>query len=70
MKIYQVTLHDPHEGTCYAWAGSKRAGEKMLAAMKRDMECDGSGEVEQIDMPTDKQNLIGWLNRNFTRDNG
>lgn len=71
MKLYRHTMHDADEGTLFSWHASKadamRAKREFEA--RRGESCD-AGQVEAVDVPTDKRGLLSWLNSNCNSDNG
>lgn len=77
MKIYKTYWQDASEGFCQSWHPSMREADRALVARRREHK-DRTGSkddpepmgVDVVNVPTDKQGLIGWLNTNFSRDNG
>lgn len=75
MKLYRTVFQDKDEGTCYTWHGGYNAALRELRRLQRER-ANGGGvpvlheTVEEIFIPTTKSGLIGWLNQQFTRDNG
>jgi hypothetical protein len=74
MKLYRVTYHHPHEGLCYEWYATARAGEAALKLIK-DENADATWEyrLETEQVPGDQRYakaLCDWLNERFIRDNG
>lgn len=67
MKLWRAWHHDPSEGRCYVWASSERA-VKQLA--RNDWGPLTAVEIERVEIPTTKAELVDWLNKNFSRDNG
>jgi hypothetical protein len=69
MKLYRVTWNDAHEGTCYEWAKTAAAAEKIRKAV-----FDSYGvtvvDVFPIDVPTHKDKLVKWLKMYLIRANG
>lgn len=72
MKIYRITLSTGDEGIVQAWAGSKDEAKRKLREMKGNYEQADqmTGDIEAMDIPTDKAGLLSWLNAYFDRDNG
>lgn len=72
MKVYRVMIYDRDEGMTLTWFGNKRVAEKVLrdAQAERDEPAVGPEGVEEVNIPTDKEGLLRWLNANFNRDNG
>jgi len=74
-NVYRVDFHDPHLGTMISWFTSESKAKSYLAKMKREQKAEGiepSGpqEVLAVELPANKGELVEWLNRNFTTDNG
>jgi hypothetical protein len=77
MRVYRTHWHEPDTGTVQSWHPSKRRASEALRAIKRAVveagndagDCEPSG-VEAVDVPTDKDGLIGWLNVWLNTDNG
>lgn len=68
MRIYRLYCADLFEGHCYQWARSLRE----VAVRRREMKGDGFSvhSIDALDFPSKKGDVVGWLNKNFTRDNG
>lgn len=69
MKLWRAYTIDPHDGTIYRWAGDAKAACEARRELERDGYTNPTG-IEAVDIPTSKAGLIGWLNDNFTTDNG
>jgi len=71
MKVYRVDFQDAGEGCLVSWHASRREAEKYLHAQQRERgEAQGPETVRAVEIPTTRADLIGWLNRNLTTDNG
>lgn len=73
MKVYKISYHHPDIGCQLAWAASQREAKKALreiiAGYDNPQDAE-PGNIEQVDIPTDKAGLIDWLNRWVDTDNG
>ena len=67
MKLYLVRYSSPHDGERWRWCGSKAAADREAASLGEHEELM---EIEQVDVPEQKQPLIAWLNRHATDNNG
>ena len=67
MKIWKGWINTPHEGCLHVqvWAGSERAVRQLAKN-----EIDGKWTFEHVEIPTAKEGLIEWLNKNLRTDNG
>lgn len=72
MKLYRLTWSDAWEGSCLAWVGSKAAAKKRRweIAGELDRNVPTSIDIERVEVPTSKEDLLEWLNTNLTRNNG
>lgn len=77
MKLYKVTWNHPDEGKCVHWAGSKTEAERALRSAINDLgketdyqETGGPTSINAVEIPTDKEGLLKWLNTWFDRENG
>lgn len=70
MKLIRLSWHDKDEGTCYEWHSSKDAASKARTQKRNKYHEPKLGEIESVEVPTDKTGLVAWLNRHFIRDNG
>lgn len=74
MKLYRVTYIHPHEGTCYEWHPTAAAAKAALKSLKAENEGhDFEWRVESENVPVGllhRDEMVKWLNRRFTRDNG
>lgn len=66
MKVWRAYILHPHDGTLYVW-GTSRASTALLA---KNEFAGSKPKFEQLDIPTKKADLVDWLNRNFSTDNG
>lgn len=72
MRLHRVKFHDPDQGEALFWFGTKREAQQKLRQLQKDRthEQQGAEEVEQVEVPTKKEELISWLNTNLDRNNG
>ncbi len=75
MKLYRITIVDPHEGTCYVWAHTRTLVKERAREIVRNMATDTKvtpAMVEEIRIGNSSEALAEWLNRPYgwTRDNG
>lgn len=71
MKIYKLSWQNPEEGSCMRWASSQEAAvkERMKVCEEHGVK-RGDVSIDAVEIDTTKAGLIGWLNAQFTRDNG
>jgi hypothetical protein len=64
MIVYRLNYWDDEyeDRSRLEWFRSKRAAEKRCAELRR-MYSERDLEVDKITIPSDKQGLIDWLNR-------
>ncbi len=75
MKVWRIRWQDDSDsGAMIAWAASKRAAEKALAANLKEAgltrETGGPCGVEPVEIPTGKAGLLHWLNVWIATDSG
>ena len=71
MKVYRGVILDPHEGTCYVWASSRKLCTQRAKQAADDMSNpDATCTVEPVDLGRRAFDVGNWLHRNFKRDNG
>ena len=65
MNLYRVDCSED-KGNCTehktVWCGSQKAVADMKRTINQEPELELSG-ITVIDIPTDKNGLIGWLNK-------
>ena len=71
MKIYLVSVEDPHQGNCLYWCETEidqdiAVLEKTKAHGVRSIDCD----TYEYDIKPTRKSFIEFLNIHFTRDNG
>ncbi len=66
MKLYKITKVDPIEGTTFHWCGTQQDAKQQNKAFLDDFDTIVSS-WEAVDVPTDKPNLLGWLNTNVNQ---
>jgi len=64
MKLYQVTYTDNTNTVRRQFASSDAAASQLSTKLKADGTAEKRPERESIDVPTDKNGLIIWLNEN------
>jgi hypothetical protein len=64
MKLYRIQGRHREEGNIYAWAGTAADAKKTAAKMddEHHFKLDDFPTVEIVEVPTDKQGLLRWLN--------
>ena len=70
MRLYKITAptyNDNEEHNAVAWAGTQADAKATAKAMQPGVY---KPSIEEVDFPTDKPNLLAWLNAHFNRDNG
>ncbi len=71
MKIYRCAFHDASLGLMLTWHSSRRQAEHELRRLQSQRDAPSGVEaVELVEIPTDRNGLLSWLNRNFGSDNG
>ena len=71
MKLWMCQWHDPDDGTCQTWHPNRADAEAAMLVIQQERgEAMPGDRVVQVDVPTAKHDLLRWLNRNFSRDNG
>ena len=58
MKCYRVDYHDPDTGPSTYWAANK----EHARVFARDIESDSNPEIWPVDVPTEKRELLRFLN--------
>lgn len=72
MLLYKITFKTKSNGEIHVsnpkWVGSKSEASKERAWIRsRDHYVPASVETEQIDVPTNKKGLLGFLNRQYQK---
>lgn len=72
MKLYRVWFSAPNEGVVLAWFASKKEADNEIVNLKKQYNLDDETEpdIEAIDVPIKRKELLAWLNQNFNRNNG
>jgi hypothetical protein len=72
MKVIRLSYWDSDNGCCLSWHRNKSEAEKHLSHLSEDGRLNGDGPttIKTVEIPTDKDGLIDWLNANFDTDNG
>lgn len=73
MNLHRIQYGRLGHGAVVEWYGTKRDAAKTLARRKREgLITDVSIPTfnEAVEVPTTKEGLLAWLNRNLTSDNG
>lgn len=64
MKIYQIKYGQKEGVERQEFAASDGAASKRCTELKKDADTVGKPERSAIDIPTNKADLIDWLNKN------
>ena len=67
MKVYELVFVDPEQGLIRQWKRNKRQITKFINAWKRDFPMRTLLVNQAVDIPTDKQGFVDWLNENAKR---
>ena len=72
MKLYRCNFYDTDSGCVVSWHSSERQARAALRELQQDRgeAAQGPEGVERVEVPTDRNGLIGWLNINLVSDNG
>lgn len=70
MKLYQTNAYHKDEGRMLLWSGSQADAAKDRKTLKEDAQVISKPKTEVIDVPTNKKDLLLWLNQRLNRDNG
>lgn len=69
-RIYRCNYWDADLGQLVSWHATRRDAERELARQVRENgPGQGAEEVEPVDFPTRKADVIAWLNRHLSTDN-
>ena len=71
MQFFKITYFNVAEGNCASFAPSLGAAEAILACVRRTGEADPEhpSAVVRVEIPTDKEGMLRWLNLNCNREN-
>lgn len=70
MKLWRITSFQPH-GVFWQWHKTKADALKAIPQLMEDAEIGrDSIEVEAVEVPTRKAELVCWLNANAPDHNG
>jgi hypothetical protein len=69
MKLYKTTLQTGADSVRTSWSGAAAAASKDRTEFKKVGQLDPHDkkvlpETEEIDVPTNKTDLLVWLNKN------
>jgi len=67
MKFYRLEWSDPDHGMRVEWFTSEVNAKKANTGLKK---LKMAGTITPVDIPTTKNELVAWLNKNVQTDNG
>lgn len=68
MKLWKSYYHDPDHGIVVRWFSTRREAERHQREIAKDEDA-APGNIEAVNVPTDKAGLLNWLNIWVTTDN-
>jgi hypothetical protein len=70
LKLFRVRIHHYEKASTLIWRDSAPSAENALkVALKTLPDIKAESSIELVEIPTDKQGLLIWLNENFKTDN-
>ena len=70
MNVFRIQWWDLADGNCYAWAATKGEVHQQKQRIRAHTGRKPEFDVEVVEIPTTKAELVAWLNAHFTTDNG
>ena len=67
MRLYEIKYENSEGEVRREFAGSDSDASKRSTELKKTNVAVNKPTREAVDVPTDKQGLIGWLNENATK---
>ena len=76
MKLYRIHYYDQDTGNRYVWCRNKEQVTKEITEIKQIYKNENVSstaldlDVDVVNFPTKKQELLEWLNYHLSTDNG
>lgn len=70
MKLHKLTYDDRDHGLCLEWFTRVSDAYLRIKELQGELGYTPNHTITPMEIPTDKNGLMNWLNEHFTRDNG